>query len=338
MTLDLTQPAEQIATLVAGVTDDQLDAPTPCPEMTVGTLLAHLAALAQAFTDAAAKVTGPTTSTPPTAAVPVLPDDWRTVIPARLEALVAAWQQPEVWQGETTVGGVTMPADRHRLRGEQRAGAARVGPVVGDGSAVRGGRAEPGRVLGDGLQHPRRSGGPGWPVRAAAAGRRECSAAGPGPGRRRSRSVLVAGGLRLGDGQRPAGTSHTCVVLVATVLLLLVTACAAPAPDPTGPEPTSAPPTAGTPAPARLRQSHRKRSPPTGSSPAQTSAAPSSTTPSVGHPEFDRHTVRVDHPRRRHLRRRTQPPRDHRARPRRRPDLPPAHAGGRLHAGRPDRT
>ena len=61
MTLDLTQPAEQIATLVAGVTDDQLDAPTPCPEMTVGTLLAHLAALAQAFTDAAAKVAGPTT-------------------------------------------------------------------------------------------------------------------------------------------------------------------------------------------------------------------------------------------------------------------------------------
>ena len=32
------------------------------------------------------------------------------VIPARLEALVAAWQRPESWQGETTVGGVTMPA------------------------------------------------------------------------------------------------------------------------------------------------------------------------------------------------------------------------------------
>ena len=42
--------------------------------------------------------------------MPVLPDDWRTVIPARLEALVAAWQQPDSWQGVTTVGGVTMPA------------------------------------------------------------------------------------------------------------------------------------------------------------------------------------------------------------------------------------
>ncbi len=110
MTVDLTQPAEQIATLVAGVTDDQLDHPTPCPEMTVGTLLGHLAGLAQAFTDAAAKVSGPTTGTPPTAATLTLPDDWRTLIPARLDALVAAWQQPSAWEGETTAGGVTMPA------------------------------------------------------------------------------------------------------------------------------------------------------------------------------------------------------------------------------------
>ena len=110
MTLDLTQPAEQIARLAAGVTDDQLGDPTPCPEMTVGTLLAHLAGLAEAFTDAAAKVSGPTTGTPPTAATPVLPADWRTLIPARLEALVTAWQQPAAWAGETTVGGVTMPA------------------------------------------------------------------------------------------------------------------------------------------------------------------------------------------------------------------------------------
>ena len=51
MTLDLTQPAEQIATLVAGVTDEQLADPTPCPDMTVAGLLAHLAMLAQAFTD-----------------------------------------------------------------------------------------------------------------------------------------------------------------------------------------------------------------------------------------------------------------------------------------------
>ena len=109
MTVDLTQPAAQIATLVARVRDDQLDDPTPCPEMSVAGLLAHLAGLAQAFTDAATKVSGPTTGTPPQPGT-TAPEDWRTLIPARLEALVAAWSQPPAWEGETTVGGATMPA------------------------------------------------------------------------------------------------------------------------------------------------------------------------------------------------------------------------------------
>ena len=110
MTLDLTHPAEQIATLVAGVRDDQLRHPTPNDGRTVATLLAHIAGLALAFTDAAAKVAGPTTTTPPDAAPPVLPDDWRTLIPARLDALVAAWREPAAWEGEATAGGVTLPA------------------------------------------------------------------------------------------------------------------------------------------------------------------------------------------------------------------------------------
>ena len=110
MTLDLTHPAEQIATLVAGVRDDQLRHPTPNDGRTVATLLAHIAGLALAFTDAAAKVVGPTTTTPPDAAPPVLPDDWRTLIPARLDALVAAWREPAAWEGEATAGGVTLPA------------------------------------------------------------------------------------------------------------------------------------------------------------------------------------------------------------------------------------
>ena len=110
MSVDLTQPAEQLATLVTGVRDDQLDAATPCELMPVRTLLAHIAGLALAFTDAAAKEVGPTTTTPPTAARPVLPEDWRTLIPDRLAALAAAWADPAAWQGQTTAGGVTMPA------------------------------------------------------------------------------------------------------------------------------------------------------------------------------------------------------------------------------------
>jgi uncharacterized protein (TIGR03086 family) len=109
--LDLTHPADQVKRLVAGVTDEQLDDPTPCVGRSVRTLLAHLAGLAVAFADAAAKVVGPTTTTPPTAAEPSLPDDWRSVIPDRLDALVAAWADPAAWQGETTAGGVTLPAE-----------------------------------------------------------------------------------------------------------------------------------------------------------------------------------------------------------------------------------
>lgn len=109
--LDLTQPAEQVSRLIAGVRDEQLDDTTPCDPMTVRTLLAHFAGLAVAFTDAAAKVLGPTTTTPPTSAEPVLPDDWRTLIPARLRALAGAWAGPEAWAGETTAGGVRLPAE-----------------------------------------------------------------------------------------------------------------------------------------------------------------------------------------------------------------------------------
>lgn len=111
MSVDLTHPAEQLATLVAAVRDDQLDDPTPCPQMPVRILLAHVAGLAQAFTDAAGKVTGPTTSTPPDPSQMTLPVDWRTSIPALLQQLVTAWADPAAWQGETTAGGVTMPAE-----------------------------------------------------------------------------------------------------------------------------------------------------------------------------------------------------------------------------------
>lgn len=111
MSVDLTHPAEQLATLVAGVRDDQLDDPTPCPAMPVRTLLAHVAGLALAFADAAAKVGGPTTNTPPDPSTMELPEDWRTSIPARLRALSVAWTDPTAWQGEAIAGGITMPAE-----------------------------------------------------------------------------------------------------------------------------------------------------------------------------------------------------------------------------------
>ena len=85
-----------------------------------------------------------------------------------------------------------------------------------------------------------------------------------------------------GDGQRSAVRSLTPAAFVAAVLLLLVTACGAPAPEATSPELTSAPPTTSSPS-LPLGQSPSGQSPSgratTGSSPDPTSAAPSSTAP-----------------------------------------------------------
>ncbi|HEX2074376.1 MAG TPA: TIGR03086 family metal-binding protein, partial [Geodermatophilus sp.] len=46
----------------------------------------------------------------PTADAEHLPADWRTRLPAQLDALVTAWRDPAAWEGMTEAGGVRMPA------------------------------------------------------------------------------------------------------------------------------------------------------------------------------------------------------------------------------------
>ncbi|SDT18298.1 TIGR03086 family protein [Friedmanniella luteola] len=106
--LDLRAPAAEIARLAADLTDDQLGGETPC-QIRVHQLLAHVLGLSVAFADAAAKVDGPTTRTAPSPAALRLPDAWREQLPARLDALVTAWHQPEAWSGTAVAGGVEMP-------------------------------------------------------------------------------------------------------------------------------------------------------------------------------------------------------------------------------------
>jgi uncharacterized protein (TIGR03086 family) len=107
--LDLQSPADQVAALASGVTDEQLDAPTPCPGTDVSMMLAHIIGLSVAFRDAAAKIEGPTTARSPTAIRLELPADWRVLLPRRLDDLVAAWRDPDAWQGDTQAGGVSLP-------------------------------------------------------------------------------------------------------------------------------------------------------------------------------------------------------------------------------------
>ncbi|NUL06295.1 TIGR03086 family protein [Streptomyces lunaelactis] len=107
---DLHPAARAVAQLIDGVGDERLGDPTPCPKYAVRELLGHLVGLSTAFRDAARKDLGPTTGTDPGSVLPVLDDDWRTVLPQRLDELAEAWQTPGAWDGDTEAGGVTFPA------------------------------------------------------------------------------------------------------------------------------------------------------------------------------------------------------------------------------------
>jgi uncharacterized protein (TIGR03086 family) len=111
MVLDLGPAADQMAAIVLNIRDEQLAEPTPCDQTTVADMLTHVHGLSIAFRDAAAKISGPTTSSPASADGRELPRDWRYSIQARLAELTEAWRAPEAWQGETTAGGLTMPAE-----------------------------------------------------------------------------------------------------------------------------------------------------------------------------------------------------------------------------------
>ncbi|MER7697873.1 MULTISPECIES: TIGR03086 family metal-binding protein [unclassified Streptomyces] len=108
---DLEPAARRIAELLGAVDDSGLERPTPCPDYAVRELLGHLAGLAAAFRDAARKDLGASTALAPDSALPVLDDDWRRMLPRRLEEMAAAWRSPAAWTGMTRAGGVELPGD-----------------------------------------------------------------------------------------------------------------------------------------------------------------------------------------------------------------------------------
>src|SRR3954451_14782121 len=106
--LDLEPATRMLADLVVSTPDDQLTAPTPCRDTTVGDLLAHVDGLAQAFAAAARK--NPLTGTAAADASNLDPD-WRTRIPQRLTELAEAWRDPSAWTGQTAAGGVDLSGE-----------------------------------------------------------------------------------------------------------------------------------------------------------------------------------------------------------------------------------
>jgi uncharacterized protein (TIGR03086 family) len=105
--VDLGSAAAGVAALLPGVRDDALDAPTPCVGISVAVLLSHLYGLSEAFRGAAEKEPDP--GPPPADPGPLAPD-WRTSLPARLDALAEAWRKPDAREGSTAAGGLEMPA------------------------------------------------------------------------------------------------------------------------------------------------------------------------------------------------------------------------------------
>jgi uncharacterized protein (TIGR03086 family) len=117
--IDFEPVADEVSVLVAGVRDDQLVAPTPCPDYSVAALLDHLMALAVAFKLGATKASTSTEgmaelaeeSPPGKARAEHLRADWREQLPARLADLSAVWRESDAWEGQAEVGGVTMPSE-----------------------------------------------------------------------------------------------------------------------------------------------------------------------------------------------------------------------------------
>ena len=106
---DFGPSARTMAALVAATGDDQLAAPTPCPDYTVADLVDHIGGLTVEFTYAARKEPTPGSGQPSGDGSRLEPG-WRERIARDLDALAAAWSQPAAYEGETHAGPIDLPA------------------------------------------------------------------------------------------------------------------------------------------------------------------------------------------------------------------------------------
>ena len=107
--IDLGPAVRRMTDLVTAVPDQELTAPTPCAEATLGDLIDHVNGLSLAFAWAAAKSFPSGRSQAPSGDASRLDPDWRTRIPAQLTRLAEAWRDPAAWEGMTEAGGIELP-------------------------------------------------------------------------------------------------------------------------------------------------------------------------------------------------------------------------------------
>lgn len=111
MTVDLTPAARRMAELLTGVADDQLQAPTPCRDYTLGDLVDHVDGLSLGLTAAARKELGGATAGAPSGDASRLDGRFRSKTMRHLTDLAEAWRDPQAWTGMTQAGGVELPGE-----------------------------------------------------------------------------------------------------------------------------------------------------------------------------------------------------------------------------------
>ncbi|WP_366515340.1 maleylpyruvate isomerase N-terminal domain-containing protein [Mycolicibacterium frederiksbergense] len=123
----MTTASARAAAVVGGVRDDQLDGPTPCTEMSVREVVAHIGQLAPAFGAAAAKNLGDLTDSPPGVDGYLLDEGWRDDYP-RPARRIGEGLAGAAGLGRHVPGGGRRPAGRGvRAGGSDRGGGARLG-------------------------------------------------------------------------------------------------------------------------------------------------------------------------------------------------------------------
>ncbi|MEV0051177.1 TIGR03086 family metal-binding protein [Saccharopolyspora shandongensis] len=99
--IDLKPACGRMNDLLATIADDQLAAPTPCAEYTVGDLIDHVDEAAHGFAALAGSDVGERAAN--------LGDDWRHVVAEHVRALGEAWEDPAAWRGSSGGAGVELP-------------------------------------------------------------------------------------------------------------------------------------------------------------------------------------------------------------------------------------
>ena len=107
--IDLGPATDRMAQLVASVSDEQLGAPTPCPNTSLGDLMDHIGSLTSGFMLVARKESGATGA--PTPDARNLEAGWRERLTGDLETLAAAWGDPAAWEGMTQAAGIDLPGE-----------------------------------------------------------------------------------------------------------------------------------------------------------------------------------------------------------------------------------